>query len=208
MGCSTFSNFTVLRRCVARLGKSVRKSAIGAVQHGIGAVINTPAVDGRKRSSVRAWGLGPRDAGGRLRGQQDHRGRLNPGASRLQKVRMTHFVNRRRRRDLVQHLVGPPMAVPTKFRGGATWQCPAPMCIVLGLSVILGVAVRDRRSNATFPAGHRQGMEGHGTSAARAARTAVPRLSIRYMARKSTSRLDHSHLPLMRSSRFSTSCSG
>jgi S-(hydroxymethyl)glutathione dehydrogenase / alcohol dehydrogenase len=155
MGCSTFSNFTVLPEiAVAKIREDApfeKVCYIGCgVTTGIGAVINTAKVE--PGANVVVFGLGGIGLnviqGARLAGANKIVGvDLNPGRKALaQQFGMTHFVNPQEvEGDLVAHLVG-------VTDGGAdySFECVGNVNLMRqalecchrgwGVSVIIGVA--------------------------------------------------------------------
>ncbi len=156
MGCSTFSNFTVLPEiAVAKIRDDApfdKVCYIGCgVTTGLGAVVNTAKVE--PGANVVVFGLGgiglnvdPGRSLGRCR--QDHRRRSQSRARRplAEKFGMTHFVNPKEVvGDLVQHLVA-------LTDGGAdySFECIGNVDVMRqalecchrgwGVSVIIGVA--------------------------------------------------------------------
>ena len=116
MGCSTFSNFTVLPEiAVAKIREDApfdKVCYIGCgVTTGVGAVINTAKVEpGANVRRVRPRRHRPQRHPGRAAGRrrQDHRRRHQPGPRRRwgERFGMTHFVNPKEvGGDLVAHLV-------------------------------------------------------------------------------------------------------
>ena len=114
MGCSTFSNYTVLPEiALAKIRKDApmdKVCYIGCgVTTGIGAVINTAKVEPGSRVVV--FGLGGIGLnviqGARMVGATDRRRRPQPGRHAIaQKFGMTHFVNPNEvKGDLVPYLV-------------------------------------------------------------------------------------------------------
>jgi S-(hydroxymethyl)glutathione dehydrogenase/alcohol dehydrogenase len=81
MGCSTFSNFTVLPEIAvakirARTRRSTRSATSAAATTGIGAVINTAKVEpGAKAVVFGLGGIGPNVIQLQLARRHDHRGR-------------------------------------------------------------------------------------------------------------------------------------
>jgi S-(hydroxymethyl)glutathione dehydrogenase / alcohol dehydrogenase len=155
MGCSTFSNFTVLPEiAVAKIREDApfdKVCYIGCgVTTGIGAVINTAKVE--PGANVVVFGLGGIGLnvlqGARLAGANKIVGvDLNPGRKALaEQFGMTHFVNPKEvEGDLVAHLVG-------LTDGGAdySFECVGNVNLMRqalecchrgwGVSVIIGVA--------------------------------------------------------------------
>ena len=178
MGCSTFSNYTVLPEIA--LAK-VREDApfekicyIGCgVTTGIGAVINTAKVE--PGANVVMFGLGGIGLnviqGARMAGANKIIGvDINPKRKALgEKFGMTHFVNPKEvQGDLVPYLV-------SLTDGGAdySFECVGSVELMRqalecchrgwGVSVIIGVAgCRPGNQDASVPAGDRPRVEGHG----------------------------------------------
>ena len=178
MGCSTFSNFTVLPEiAVAKIREDApfdKVCYIGCgVTTGIGAVINTAKVEAG--ANVVVFGLGGIGLnviqGARLVGANKIIGvDLNPGRKALaEKFGMTHFVNPKEvGGDLVAHLVA-------LTDGGAdySFECVGNVDLMRqalecchrgwGVSVVIGVAGAGKEiSTRPFPVGHRPRLERNG----------------------------------------------
>ena len=178
MGCSTFSNFTVLPEiAVAKIREDApfdKVCYIGCgVTTGIGAVINTAKVE--PGANVVVFGLGGIGLnviqGARLAGANMIIGvDLNPTRKALaEKFGMTHFVNPKEvQGDLVPYLVN-------LTNGGAdySFECvgnvdadaPGARVLPQRLGRVGDHRRRRRRAgdhDAAVPAGHRARVEGHG----------------------------------------------
>ena len=178
MGCSTFSNFTVLPEiAVAKIREDApfdKVCYIGCgVTTGIGAVINTAKVEAG--ANVVVFGLGGIGLnvvqGARMVGANKIIGvDLNPGRKALaEKFGMTHFVNPKEvGGDLVAHLVA-------LTDGGAdySFECVGNVDLMRqalecchrgwGVSVIIGVAGAGKEiCDPAVSTGHRTRLEGHG----------------------------------------------
>ena len=178
MGCSTFSNFTVLPEiAVAKIREDApfdKSCYIGCgVTTGVGAVVNTAKVT--PGSNVVVFGLGGI-------GLNVIQGAKMVGADKIigvdindskeewgRRFGMTHFVNPKKvTGDIVPHLV-------SLTDGGAdyTFDCTGNTTVMRqaleachrgwGVSVIIGVAeVRQGNRHPAVPARHRPRLEGHG----------------------------------------------
>jgi S-(hydroxymethyl)glutathione dehydrogenase/alcohol dehydrogenase len=177
MGCSTFSNFTVLPEiAVAKIREDApfdKVCYIGCgVTTGVGAVINTAKVE--PGANVVVFGLGGIGLnviqGARMVGADMIIGvDINDPRNGARKFGMTHFVNPKEvGGDIVAHLVA-------LTDGGAdyTFDCTGNTTVMrqaleclpsrLGQSIIIGVAGAGQEiADAAVPAGHRPGLEGHG----------------------------------------------
>ena len=177
MGCSTFSNFTVLPEiALAKIREDApfdKVCYIGCgVTTGIGAVINTARVE--PGANVVVFGLGGIGLnvvqGARLAGANMIVGvDINPAREALaRKFGMTHFVNPKKiSGDVVPHLV--------ELTGGGadySFECVGNVELMRqalecchrgwGVSVIIGVAGSGQEiEDAAVPARHRPRMEGH-----------------------------------------------
>ncbi len=177
MGCSTFSNFTVLPEiALAKIREDApfdKVCYIGCgVTTGIGAVINTAKVE--PGANVVVFGLGGIGLnvvqGARLAGANMIVGvDINPAREALaRKFGMTHFVNPKKiSGDVVPHLV--------ELTGGGadySFECVGNVELMRqalecchrgwGVSVIIGVAgSRTGNQNAAVPARHRPRVEGN-----------------------------------------------
>ena len=178
MGCSTFSNFTVLPEiAVAKIREDApfdKVCYIGCgVTTGIGAVINTAKVE--PGANVVVFGLGGIGLnviqGARLAGANKIVGvDINPRRKALaESFGMTHFVNPKEvGGDLVAHLVndhgrrcGLQLRMRWQRRSDASGARVLPSR--LGRAVIIGVAgAGPGDQDASVPARHRTGVEGHG----------------------------------------------
>ena len=178
MGCSTFSNYTVLPEiALAKIREDApfdKVCYIGCgVTTGIGAVINTAKVE--PGANVVVFGLGGIGLnviqGARMAGANKIVGvDINPRRKALaEKFGMTHFVNPKEvEGDLVAHLVA-------LTDGGAdySFECVGNVDLMRqalecchrgwGVSVIIGVAgAGPGDQDAAVPARHRARLEGHG----------------------------------------------
>ena len=178
MGCSTFSNYTVLPEiALAKIREDApfdKVCYIGCgVTTGIGAVINTARVE--PGANVVVFGLGGIGLnviqGARIAGANKIIGvDINPKRKALaEKFGMTHFVNPKEvEGDLVPYLVA-------LTDGGAdySFECVGNVDLMRqalecchrgwGESIIIGVAGAGQEINTRpFPARHGPGVEGHG----------------------------------------------
>ena len=178
MGCSTFSNFTVLPEiAVAKIREDApfdKVCYIGCgVTTGIGAVINTAKVE--PGANVVVFGLGGIGLnvvqGARLAGADKIIGvDINPKRKALaEKFGMTHFVNPKEvKGDLVPFLVdltGGGADYSFECIGNVDLMRQALECCHRGWgeSVIIGVAGAGQGDqHAAVPARHRTRLEGHG----------------------------------------------
>jgi S-(hydroxymethyl)glutathione dehydrogenase / alcohol dehydrogenase len=199
MGCSTFSNFTVLPEiAVAKIREDApfdKVCYIGCgVTTGVGAVINTAKV--QPGDNVVVFGLGGIGLnviqGARLAGANKIVGvDLNPGRKELaEKFGMTHFVNPKEvEGDLVAHLVN-------ITDGGAdySFECVGNVNLMRqalecchrgwGTSVIIGVAgARQEIKTPPFPLVPGRNWKGTAFGGARG-RTDVPKIVDWYMDKK------------------------
>ena len=201
MGCSTFSNFTVLPEIAVA---KVREDApfdkicyIGCgVTTGIGAVINTAKVEiGAKAVVFGLGGIGLNVIQGlRLAGADmiigvDLNDDKKPMAERFG---MTHFINPKNTDNVVQEIVNL-TKTPFDQIGGAdySFDCTGNVNVMRqalecthrgwGQSIVIGVAPAGRKSAPSVPAGHRPRLEGGSAFGGARGRTDVPKIVDWYM---------------------------